>query len=36
MAIRVSISNPAPVVIADEQLRHIDAREALLDAAFGP
>jgi len=40
MTVHVSLKDhasarPAPVVVGEEQVRHIDAREALLDVAFG-
>lgn len=36
MTVHVSAFTASPIVIADEQLRHVEAREALLDASFGP
>jgi predicted N-acetyltransferase YhbS len=36
MSLHVASFVLAPVVVADEQMSHIDAREALLDVAFGP
>lgn len=36
MTVHVSAFTGSPLVIADEQLRHVEAREAMLDAAFGP
>ena len=36
MSLHVSDFTPAAIVVADEQARHVPAREALLDQAFGP
>ncbi|MGU9980981.1 GNAT family N-acetyltransferase [Phreatobacter sp. HK31-P] len=40
MTVHVSLQNHAfapadPIIVCDEQLRHVEAREMLLDAAFG-
>ncbi|QCK84733.1 N-acetyltransferase [Phreatobacter aquaticus] len=36
MSLHVSDFTPAAIVVADEQARHVSARDALLDQAFGP